>query len=212
MGQGAFRRTDNFNIQFSWKYFFPQYSELHFGKTIANTSMDTESKWKMSPWALPVNDELIRVCNHSLVTVAGQIPHNYFFSCGYLHACYFSLFGGRSPHHGEGRLPANNFWHHGRDQSRITLEHSPLLWMIMQSQQSACNWITCRVIAANNQQDQGAKKLLLIHFQRGMRQHRNQVALGFAVCAFLVEIIEIVKTGLQRLNPLLFSIDFSARY
>jgi hypothetical protein len=90
--------ADDLDFHVPAQDFFPQDFQLQFGEPVAEATMDTGAERQMSPRLAAVDDELIGVLDHFIISIPGDIPHGDFVAGRDLLAAQFAIGERRAPH------------------------------------------------------------------------------------------------------------------
>ena len=141
---------------------------MQFGKPRTDAAVDAIAERQVPTCIFAVNDQLVRIFKHAFVAIGRQIPH----------ADLVARLDGRSeqvmvlrrgpPHMCQRRLPADDFADGVGDEARVLFQLISFILKAMQAINIARHGIACRVVTADDQQDE------VTHiFQRGHVLHRR---------------------------------------
>ena len=97
---GSFWVFHHFDFVEPLHYFFPQYSQLLFSKTVTKAARNPKSEGEMGSCIGSVNDQIIRIFEYAFISITRYIPHEDLVSSFNLLISDFTIKVGGSPHVG----------------------------------------------------------------------------------------------------------------
>src|SRR3546814_3785144 len=101
--------------------------------------MNAIAERQMMPWVLTVYDELVRPVDDRLVAVTRQVPHHNLVAFSDLLAADLPILQRRAAHMGQRCLPADDLWHHARDEPRIVIQFQIRVRVLFQCQDTTAD-------------------------------------------------------------------------
>jgi len=136
---------------------------LQFGDSIAHAAVDAEAEREVLARPCPVDDEIFGPLDDFFIAVAGVVPHHQLFPLADGLATDLRVLERGAAHAHHRRLPANDFGNHGLHQCGGLAQFAVLPGVFVERQQAAGHRIAGGVVAADDQQDQGAQEFLWAH-------------------------------------------------
>ena len=117
----------------------------------------------MAAGVLTIDNQLVRIIEHRLITVGRQIPHANLVAGLNGGTEQIMVLQGGTPHMRQRRLPTNDFAHRVGDELRILLQLFALVGEAVQSIGITGHRIACRVVSAHDEQNEVTHILKLAH-------------------------------------------------
>ena len=199
IGLGAHRFAHHLYARETLEDLLPQHGELQFSQTIADAAVNAEAEGDVLARPRTVDDETVGLLDRIRIAVAGQVPHHHLVALADLLAGEFDVGQRGATHVRQWRLPADDLGYQACHQRRVVGEFGVLVRMAVQRKQAAADRIARGVVAADDEQDQVAEKLLPPHIARRgrMGQHGDQVILRWRIDPFIPQPREIVQALAQ---------------
>src|SRR5215469_7550242 len=110
------RRSHHLDVEVAGEDFFPEYLQLQIRQSIADTAVNTCAVGEVLARLGPIDDEMVRPVDHTLVAVAGNVPHDDLVAAANVLAGKLGIARRRAAHVYDGRLIADGLGNEARDQ------------------------------------------------------------------------------------------------